>query len=301
VDRSAANGYEGDKFKKLLEKLRTTFPDVSDARISLANYNVAELTEKLTALNTLDASQVKMDSKLPIAGGFDLDRALTHAIADYTNHTLNQSTDLPPEPIFVVLGQTKLDALPELEKTRIWQSMLSQLQIYAIGSGDSEASTLAKASTSSALIRVGSVIRPAHPRRSLIFPESEQAPEYYDPAKQAWQPLTHDRHAPDSAWAQAIALWVNNHRYAASPGSAATNLKQLVERSRSNGIMIPATSYIVVENEAQWRILQKKEGQKLEQNEALDFLETPAPGALYIALGFGGWLLWRKRRVLAFK
>jgi hypothetical protein len=102
----------------------------------------------------------------------------------------------------------------------------------------------------------------------------------------------------DAVWTEAITLWVNNHRYAASPGSAPIVLKSLVQASRETGVLIPATSYIVVENEAQWRMLEKKEAQKLEQNEALDFLETPAPSTIFIVVGFAAWLVWRRRVML---
>ncbi len=290
IDRSQENGFSGSliEAKELAQK---QFPKIDEIQVTLANYNVVPLQDD------------EYLAKLPIGGGFDLDKALAHSISQYTTEKLDSAGDqIPKEPIFVVISRAGLFELPELEKTRIWQSHLSQLQIHSISRGG-EAKELSKATNSYVpLVRVGEAIRPAHPRRSFIFPASSAAPEYGDVFHaQQWLPLAHDRHAPDSAWAQAIALWVNNHRYAASPGSAAIDLKELVEQSRSSGVMIPATSYIVVENEAQWRILQKKEGQKLEQNEALDFLETPAPGALYIALGFGGWLLWRKRRLLAFK
>ena len=295
LDRSIANGYEGDLTGATIQSIRARFPDATHARVTLAHYNVVEATDGLTLIDQLKLNKLDMKRILPTAGGFDLDRALTHAIANYTNYTLNQTEALPPEPIFVLLGKARLDTLPELEKARIWQSNLSQLQVYSIGGTASEAKQLTPAAPPPPLFKIGDAIRPAHPRRSLIFPTSEQAPEYYDSSEQTWKALPHAHHAQDSVWAEAIALWVDNHRYAASPGSAPSDLKQLVEQSRTSGVLIPATSYIVVENEAQWRILQKKEGQKLEQHEALDFLETPAPPALWIALGFGGWLLWRKR------
>jgi hypothetical protein len=66
-------------------------------------------------------------------------------------------------------------------------------------------------------------------------------------------------------------------------------LAELVKSSRESGILIPATSYIVVENQAQWRMLERSERTKLNQNEALEFLETPAPSAFVL---FGGLALW---------
>ena len=72
-------------------------------------------------------------------------------------------------------------------------------------------------------------------------------------------------------------------------------LKSIVATSRETGILLPATSYIVVENSAQWKMLQMKEKQKLGSLEALEFMETPEPG-FWILLA--GLLLFGRRQSL---
>lgn len=81
-----------------------------------------------------------------------------------------------------------------------------------------------------------------------------------------------------------------------SPGDSGPTLPELVLRSRDQGVLLPSTSYIVVENEAQWRIMERTEARKLGQNEALDVLETPAPSLWILAGGVVLWLSWRRRR-----
>jgi len=296
LDRSQDNGITSLTSAEL-QNLSHYFPQVTDATITLANYNVVKFTADQTKLAAFPgATEAELNKSLPIQGGFDLDRAISHAIAQYTHKTLDTSTEAPAEPIFIVLGRTKLTALPPLEKTQIWRSHLSQLQIYTAARDDSEIKPLSPQNQNSVpLIRIGNSVRPAHPLRSLIFPASNAAPEYYAPDSQTWRALPHDLHTGRDTWTEAINLWVGNHQYAANPGNAELSLKELVSRSRNSGVMIPASSYIVVENEAQWRMLQQKEGQKLDQNEALDFLETPAPATWVMLLGLSGWLIWRKR------
>lgn len=300
IDRSQDNGYDGPDLAKQIDAMRAQFPGIGEGRITLANYNVHELSEAPVSLDRLSPLWAGGRTKLPLGGGFELDRALAHSLAAYARNRLDLGAGdfLPPEPVFVLLGQDRVETLPELEKTRIWQSHLSQLQIYSLGGAGTEGGALMEPGPLPGLVRIGQAIRPAHLQRSLIFPTSEAAPEYYDPIGAAWRPLEHQCHAADSVWGQAIRLWVANHRYAASPGSAGTDLGQLVAESRRSGVLIPATSYIVVENEAQWRMLEQKEDQKLGQNEALDFLETPEPGTLYLVVGFGAWLVWRRRRAI---
>ena len=81
------------------------------------------------------------------------------------------------------------------------------------------------------------------------------------------------------------------------PGDAEVNLKALVKASRESGVMLASTSYIVVENSAQWRMLDVSERKKLDQNAALNFKEAPAPSAVWLIPGFGLWLWLRRRRV----
>ena len=286
IDRSADNGYDGQT-SQLMNLAEERFPELEVRAITLANYDVIPAD-----------ADADFNDALSLGGGLDLDKALAHAIARYTDAELDESGgSIPAEPVFLIVGQNPLNELPKLEKTRIWQWRLSQLNIYSVGrSGEARLLTSDK-QPDPPLLRIGDSIRPAHPRRSLIFPASGASPEYYDPAEGGrWLPLTHETHENGSDWESCARLWVSNHRYAASPGSAGDTLAELVSASRERGALIPATSYIVVENEAQWRILQLKEGQKLHQNEALDFLETPTPPMLIVIAGFGLSLIWQQRR-----
>lgn len=289
IDRSGQNGFEGSLYeaKKLAQD---HFPEIDELKLTLANYNVVPLKEENDERLGL----------LPNSGGLDLDKAIAQSIARYTAERLDHTSGtVPKEPIFVVISRAAIREQPTLEKAKIWKSQLSELQIHSIGRDGAINLLQKQGAQSPALVRVGDAIRPAHPNRSLIFPASDAPPQYFDPAGSGdWHPLEHSRHMPDEFWTEAIALWVDNHRYAASPGSAPIDLKTLVQTSRETGILIPASSYIVVENEAQWRMLEKKEGQKLEQNEALDFLETPAPSTIFIVVGFAAWLVWRRRIML---
>jgi hypothetical protein len=51
----------------------------------------------------------------------------------------------------------------------------------------------------------------------------------------------------------------------------------------------------VVENSAQWEMLRRKEKQKLNNQNALEFQETPEPTAALLLLAGGALLLARRR------
>lgn len=292
IDRSEAHAFEGD-LQTALQQIAAQFPAAHSVQASYVNYGVVPINDTPVSLENFTSS-----GPMPKAGGnCHLDLALAHAIRAFTlSHLNNAGDELRPEPLFVLLRGTDAAIDPELELTRIWQDNLSALDVYTSHNGNTVRALLTSESSAVPLVRIGAHQRFAHAGRSLIFPRSNAAPEIFDDTSQSWCPLEHQQHSIGSPWAKAIALWVNNHRYAANPGAAALGLKELVNLSRTSGVLIPATSYIVVENEAQWKMLELKEDQKLDQNEALDFLETPTPPTIWIGLGFGAWLFWRQRR-----
>ncbi len=82
----------------------------------------------------------------------------------------------------------------------------------------------------------------------------------------------------------------------AAGGGARVDLKGLLAASRESGVMLASTSYIVVENAAQWRMLDVSERRKLDQNAALDFKEASAPSWIWVGAGFGLWVGFRRWR-----
>ncbi len=59
----------------------------------------------------------------------------------------------------------------------------------------------------------------------------------------------------------------------------------MVEKSRETGVLVPQTSYIVVESESQFTMLQRAEKKGLTADHALEFdefMESPAPPVVYL-------------------
>ncbi|HEV7406471.1 MAG TPA: PEP-CTERM sorting domain-containing protein, partial [Chthoniobacteraceae bacterium] len=81
-----------------------------------------------------------------------------------------------------------------------------------------------------------------------------------------------------------------------NPSLGNRGLAAIVNLSRETGILLGATSYIVVENSAQWEMLRRKEKQKLGNQNALEFEETPEPAAALLLLAGGALLLARRSR-----
>ena len=69
------------------------------------------------------------------------------------------------------------------------------------------------------------------------------------------------------------------------PATAEASRRDLLARSRKHGILIPDTAYIVVENRAQWDMLDRAEAKSLKADSKLafdEFIESPAPPMLLL-------------------
>jgi hypothetical protein len=73
----------------------------------------------------------------------------------------------------------------------------------------------------------------------------------------------------------AAQAWLYNIRLDRNPSVSSVLLREVVDLSRKSGVLVPATAYIVVENEAQKRRMELKEAQKLKSSLALSFDENP--------------------------
>ena len=302
VDRSAKTGFKGS-LSEAIATLQKTFPAARRGRVSLVNHDVVDAVDALTPLadlTSLDAA--KLDHLVLPSGGFSLDRALASAIRRHRDVDLDHPaspTSLPPRPIFVVLSNNDTPLPLQLEFTKEWSDLLPQLEIHQLGSAGLLSLQHGTGSIDTPLIRLAGTVRPLNTHGIVRFPKSagHETVEYYDPIVAQWKPLPEivDR-ANEGQWAQAFALQLEQQDYSRSPGDSAFDLKSLVATSRETGILIPSTSYIVVENSAQWRMLEISERQKLDQNSALAFRETPEPSVIVLILGFAGYVMIRRLR-----
>lgn len=302
VDRSAAHAY-ADDLGRGLRRLREAFPAARQARITLANYDVVDLVPELTPLEELTARNFgAWQRRLPPAGSTALDLAIAHGLRRHRDQDLDRAGSreaLPGRPIFVILSRDGQVRPLELALTEHWLDLAPEFELYELPA-DGTLQTHRKSEYAAVpLLRSGGSVRPLHPARPVRFAADLDGTEvgFWSPQARTWQPVEAlNRPSDSSAWARAVSLAESQQDYARSPGDAPVDLTGLVRASRESGVLLGSTSYIVVENSAQWRMLERGERQKLSQQAALDFLETPAPPGVWVALAFGGWLFFRNRR-----
>lgn len=302
VDRSLDNAYSGN-LADTLRGLREKYPKARRARVTLANFNVADLVPQLTPLDQLaSALDGNAWERMPRSGALALDLCLARAIRQHRDLDLDRKTGdarPPATPIFVILSAKASPRPLELPVTENWRDLLAGLSVDELGADGVFIRHLAGAD-SAPWFRLGNAMRPLATRQALRFPapaEKTRALQFWSPKSAAWETVADASPTADaSPWSDAVALQLQEQDHDRAPGTFASRLKGLVAASRESGILTPLTSYIVVENSAQWRMLEMSERQKLDQNSALEFRETPAPPAAWVMGGFLLWLLFRRWR-----
>lgn len=306
VDRSDRHGFRGD-LAAALPTLARRFPTARQARVTLAHHDVADLVVPLTPLAALPRTSARdLDHQLACSGGLALDLALARALRQHRETDLDRPApagSLPPRPVFVILSQHAAARDLDLSCTTAWTDLLPSLELHELGTDGSFRSHLAPAVNPTPLLRLGTSRRPLSPGGAARFPSTAPAVplEYWSPGDNAWKTIHPvSTAAVTDVWSRAATLHLLHQDHTRSPGDAAFDLPALVAASRASGVLLPGTSYIVVENPAQWRMLEKSERQKLDQNSALAFRETPAPSALWLGIPVVLWLALRTRRQARF-
>lgn len=297
VDRSAGNGFDGD-LQEALRRVREKFNDARFVRVTLANYETLELAEGAGSLEAL-----------PLRGGLVADLALAQAIRKHRDADLDgggASGGTMPRPIFVVLGkQINGKPVDDLRLTKEWTDLVPGLEIHGLDAAGAWRLLADAGAAEAPLLRLGESVRPLKSGRAVRFKAATAGGgnlEYWEPDTGLWQTIETGAAAGDGEpWTRAMGLQLRQQDYARTPGNAEVELNALVKESRESGVMLASTSYIVVENTAQWRMLDVSERKKLDQNAALDFKEAPVPPTAWLVAGFVLWLgvrRWRTRATL---
>lgn len=151
------------------------------------------------------------------------------------------------------------------------------------------------------LFKAGSVFRAAPADRPAVvqFPDvNQELPlQVWNENRDIWQPVDGlPKLEKDGRFAAGSGAWMNYLQSILQPSGKGTKLAEMVARSRESRVLLPNTSYMVVENSAQWEILKRKEKQKLSNHEELEFMETPEPPWWVLIIGYLAFRRWRAGR-----
>ena len=260
------------------------------------------------------AELTRRPADLPARGGFAPDRVMARLLLD-------AATGGASVPVFVVVpapGSTPVKTLdlrpfarlaPDVPAYYVWSA--DHLDRIAFADGSTQRVETPQPPAPVVLFRSGervTAVLPGAPNAVIEAPLTPKGstnnapliapPDVYNPESGAFEALPPGSILDDPAYAAGVRLQLDCEAIRLEPVTLDRNLPNVVERSRTAGILCPFTSFIVVENTAQEKTLAARQKQSLGANHALEFEETvksPEPNALWL-LPVTLLLVWWLRR-----
>jgi len=306
VDRSlTASGNDAD-FAERMRSLSAQFPDAGNCRITLANFEFTMVGDRPVPMPEI-AAVLERSSGLSYRGALCPERAIKGALLD-----LAEGGDAGSVPVFIVVAAKDAEILTEggldtfahlvPDMPRYFVSQPDRgLEGHAFDGGSTTNVWQMAPPGSVVLLRAGQATLVCDAEQggvALLTGPRDGLLEVRD--VDGYRPVAHTSLPADSAYARGAALWEQCRRTSYEPATLTAARAGIVQASRDTGILTPLTSFIVVENQAQWEIMKRKEGQALKAHQALAFdefvesMESPEPSILWFLPVV--YLLWRKKR-----
>ena len=289
--------------------------NVVKGMISVANFEIEDLTFELVDLTQRNIlKDILGQASLQYQGTLDLGRIIKHHLLKYQNSSSSFNNQLWKHyPIFVVMTKD-MNSILELEDTEFFKRFLPDNDKYLVANsqGMLEERALWKSNNNTEKSEV--IILKAGNRLSIIpvCVKEMQISEFdtnllnkeisvYDSERDKFIPLNDVKGLSESdEYKKGLELVFDNYEILVNPAKFDKELSSIVKRSREISVMIPSTSYIIVERSSQWKILKVKEKERLRKAKGLEFEEdfdTPAPSIWLLLICFFVWYYFNNKAI----
>ncbi|MBL7115169.1 MAG: MSEP-CTERM sorting domain-containing protein [Kiritimatiellae bacterium] len=298
VDFSEAAETGWESITQTLVRVSDALPTTTMCRVTLANYEFAHATPDLVSLKEVPEVISRNRDRIPFRGALCPERAMKSALLTVRDMPTFGPDNVPMAPVFVVLRAEKTrplreggfgpfaDIVPDVSAYYEARSD-GRFDVHAFEGGSVNVVPSLPSSSPVILLRADTAYALCRPRESSVVRlPADMAVEYYDAETKNYILLEKMTVlSEDALLSQGLALLEQWEKTVFQPALEDTYLSQLVQWSREVGILIPVTSYIVVENSAQWEMLKRAEKKSLKADKGLEFdefVESPAPSMLLL-------------------
>jgi len=279
LDYSKGSGPQAAAYPERIKEICARFPDVSSVSLTAANFEFIDIG----TFNAKDQEGIRkaiMACSLQRRGAFLKERAVKRSLLMYE---AGMEADTPDGrgfmryPVFVAV--TGKDAVSADEGNFSgFSAIVPEEKGYHVTVTGDTATLGALSADKVVVLRSAGTLAVCEEGGSVAYfgAGDGREMEVYDGGKGEFRPLgVTPAKLPDEKYPLAAQAWLGNIRMERNPSLASGLLKEVVELSKKSGVMVPATAYIVVENESQKRRMELKEKQKLKSSQALSFDENP--------------------------
>lgn len=310
VDRSST-GLSAEDSIVSMKEVALKHPTIKSFAITLANYEFVDFDKAMLPIGSLSKdSTKKLIESLPKQGALLAEHSMQRVLSRFKIRQTDSEdlSDTLRFPLIVLVKSVKTHGV-RLKKLTWYASATPDVDGYYIKThGDDP--VLSKNFSDGKIVESLSIkpvlIFAAGKSRTVIAAtsdsavgllNSQEAIKIYDSNLGEFTPLNGaSTTSIESDYSKALDVVYLESEIRWNPSSTNDRLSTIVDKSRDSGILTPSTAYIVVENSAQWKMLKRKEKEKLKGNHALDFMEAPEPHLLLIILVFALFLFMKKQR-----
>lgn len=286
--------------------------DISELRVTAANIGISESGAQgmLDITDPVRIARYIEDIQLREAGGLWVQQAIAKEIL-IISEGINEDT-FNRTPVFVVVGgkhsfdskDVSLDAwswlIPDLA---IWYSYTNnKLHKHEIQTGKLNLHDSNSELSSVIALKQGSRISILSADKSSIYESIDDSEiSVFEPSKNQFTTvsMTSESRQENLRWPDYADSWVKWRRTNLNPSIVEAQRSAMLKTSREQGLLLPPTSFIVVESPSQWEILMRKEKQSLSNHSGLDFedeQQTPEPPWWLLLAGLLVFLYFRDRK-----
>jgi hypothetical protein len=299
VDKSLKAKNSFDSFSKMMADIAENYSSADECKITFANYESSDIND-FVAINDIEKTlQSPTVKSISFAGAFCYSNVIKQKLLEFNAQKLSE--DNLNVPVFVIIKAPDSNVISIGEMSSFGRITPDVNQYYiALKDGMFEAIRFDNKQTlvsgieppaKSVLFKYGDSFALCDRNSSFGLAEFQSDEKdilkvYNADTKTFSEPGNIKMLADDLAYEKGIAVWNKYYETIYYPYKAANESPEIVQMSRQCGIMVPSTSFIVVESAAQIETLKRKEKQSLNANHAFEFdefMESPAPSILFIA------------------
>ncbi len=253
------------------------------ANVSVTNnavHNLLDIGNEDEVINEID------NIKLAEIGGFWTEQVIAREILNISS--LSTYETVTNVPIFVVVSShsSKLDKDVNLDDwawlipdMNAWYSYQGKdLVRHAISEATAPNPAEPEEKKGVVILKHEEQLYTFSARQSSILDwEANEKIEIYKPASNKFVPVVANgtnSFDENKAWAAYAAIWARWKKLSLNPSSIEAERSNFLHLSKDKNLLLPLTSFIVVESESQWKILERKEKQAIGNHSALDFENT---------------------------
>ncbi len=312
LDFSKGSKLDNEKFVSGILSVAEEYNDIKIAKVVAANIDLVDLSQGFVNLEDREAiARVVSSGSLSHRGSLDLDRVIKHQLKQFKSNYLETPGSLYWQyyPLFVIVTDNKSDIyspedltffkdyLPDCNYYLILNQIGKIERKYLWQDNDSEANKDVVILKSENAISV----MPANTDSIQLvgFKQNNNTNKFfvYNPNLSEFEEIKDIKLISNNLkYVKGVDLLLSNLEILTNPTEYNSRLASLVSSSKDSGVMLPSTSYIIVERSSQWKTLDVKQKQLLSASSGLEFEEdfkTPEP-SFWILLSIFMLLYYKK-------